>query len=126
MISIDQLQQGIRTFVNCYLAPNFSGVDRLIVAGACNLFVIRLPHIAQYIHGVSWLDALGIIDSDCSHVDIQAIVTALQPYITEEQISIVLPKIGNYLGVTIKVGAQELKQLMQCINEAKSVETFPD
>ena len=111
MVSMDKVQRGLAAFIDRELIPNLSGWDKVLVGGGAGLLTARLPQmISQY----PVVATLGLYDTGNNQVDIDALYQAVTPYIGAEALPI---KIAM-LGITVKIGRQEIDTLYRYIKEA--------
>lgn len=114
MVTIQKVQSGFTRFVDTELIPNLSGWDKVLVGGACGLLAANFPNtVAQYASD-PMIGALGIYDAETQNIDIDKAYQAILPYIGAEQFPIKIPKVG----ITIKVGKNEIDRLYKYIKEA--------
>ena len=107
MVPMENVKAGLARFVDREIAPGLSGWDKVIVAGGLAVMIKNLPNvIAKY----PILSTLGVSDTE---VDIDALYEATSPYVNEKM-PIQIPVIG----ITLKIGKQELDALYKYIKEA--------
>ena len=114
MVTIQKVQSGLTRFVDTELIPNLSGWDKVLIGGACGLLASNLPKIVAGYASDPMICALGIYDPDTQTIDIDKAYQAILPYLGAEQFPIKIPKVG----ITIKVGKNEIDRLYKCIKEA--------
>lgn len=111
MIPMDKVQRGLAAFIDRELAPSLTGWDKVLVAGGAGLAVAKLPNlIAQY----PIVTTMGIYNKENNMVDIDALYQAAAPYIGVEALPVKVPM----LGITVKMGKQEIDTLYRYIKEA--------
>ena len=111
MVSMDKVQRGLAAFLDRELIPSLSGWDKVLVGGGAGILTAKLPQvIAQY----PVVAALGLYDAANNQVDIDALHNAVTPYIGTEALPVKIPVVG----ITIKVGKQEIDALYRYIKEA--------
>lgn len=111
MVSMDKVQRGLAAFLDRELIPSLSGWDKVLVGGGAGILTAKLPQvIAQY----PVVAALGLYDTANNQVDIDALYNAVTPYIGTEALPVKIPVVG----ITIKVGKQEIDALHRYIKEA--------
>lgn len=107
MIPMENVKAGLARFVDREIAPGLSGWDKVIVAGGLAIMIKNLPNvIAKY----PILSTLGVSETE---VDIDTLYEAASPYVNEKM-PIQIPVIG----ITLKIGKQELDSLYKYIKEA--------
>lgn len=110
-MTMDKVQRGLTAFIDRELLPSLSGWDKVLVGGGASLAVAKLPGIAaQYLI----LGTLGIYDKTSNQVDIDALYQAVIPHIGAEALPLTIP----VLGITMRVGRQEIDALYRYIKEA--------
>ena len=107
MVPMEVVQSGIAKFVDREIAPGLSGWDKVIVAGGLAVIIKRLPEIIAKHPALS---NLGVSETE---IDIDSLYDAAKPYVIEK-IPLKIPGIG----ITLKIGMQELDALYKCIKEA--------
>ena len=111
MVSMDKVQRGLAAFLDRELIPSLSGWDKVLVGGGAGILTAKLPQvIAQY----PVVAALGLYDAANNQVDIDALYNSITPYIGAEALPVKIPMVG----ITIKVGKQEIDALYRYIKEA--------
>jgi hypothetical protein len=104
------VQRGLAAFIDRELIPSLSGWDKVLVGGGAGLAVAKLPQmIAQY----PIVATLGVYDKENNQVDIDALYQAIVPYIGTEALPVKIPM----LGITVKMGRQEIDTLYKYIKE---------
>ena len=107
MVPMENVKTGLARFVDREIAPGLSGWDKVIVAGGLAVMIKNLTNvIAKY----PILSTLGVSDTE---VDIDTLYEAASPYVNEKM-PIQIPVIG----ITLKIGKQELDALYKYIKEA--------
>lgn len=107
MVPMENVKAGLARFVDREIAPGLSGWDKVIVAGSLAVMIKNLPNvIAKY----PILATLGVSETG---VDIDALYEAAIPYVNAKM-PIQIPVIG----ITLKIGKQELDSLYKYIKEA--------
>lgn len=107
MIPMENVKAGLARFVDREIAPGLSGWDKVIVAGGLAVIIKRLPDlIAKY----PMLSTLGVNETE---VDIDTLYEAAAPYVNEK-----MPLKIPGIGITLKIGKQELDTLYKYIKEA--------
>lgn len=107
MIPMETVKMGLAAFVDREIAPGLSGWDKVIVAGGLAVIIKRLPDlIAKY----PMLSAFGVSETE---VDIDTLYEAATPYVNEK-----MPLKIPGIGITLKIGKQELDALYKYIKEA--------
>lgn len=110
MVTMEKVQRGLAAFIDRELIPSLSGWDKVLVGGGAGLAVAKLPQmIAQY----PIVSALGVYDKENNQVDIDALYKAVTPYIGAEALPVKLPAVG----ITVKMGRQEIDTLYRYIKE---------
>ena len=111
MVSMEKVQRGFAAFIDKELIPGLSGWDKVLVGGGSGLLVASLPKmIAQY----PVVSTLGLYNPENNQVDIDALYQAVTPYIGTDALPLKIP----LLGITVKVGKQEIDTLYRYIKEA--------
>lgn len=113
MVTIDKIQQGIAKFIDRELVPSLSGWDKVLVGGAAGLMAANLPRIIGRFSSHPVVAALGVYDAENNMIDIDAVYSAVQPYIGTERLPAKIP----LLGITVKMGKQEIETLYRYIKE---------
>ena len=107
MVPMENVKSGLARFVDREIAPGLSGWDKVIVAGGLAVMIKNLPNvIAKY----PILSTLGVSDTE---VDIDSLYEAAIPYLNEK-----MPIQIAVIGITLKIGKQELDALYKYIMEA--------
>lgn len=107
MVPIEKVKAGLARFVDREIAPGLTGWDKVIVAGGLAVMIKNLPSlIAQY----PILANLGVGENE---VDIDSLYDAASPYVTEK-----MPVQIPVIGITLKIGKQELDAVYKYIKEA--------
>ena len=107
MVPMENVKAGLARFVDREIAPGLSGWDKVIVAGGLAVMIKNLPNvIAKY----PILSTLGVSDTE---VDIDTLYEAAIPYVNEK-----MPLKVPGIGITLKIGKQELDALYKYIKEA--------
>jgi hypothetical protein len=110
MVTMEKVQRGLAAFIDRELIPSLSGWDKVLVGGGAGLAVAKLPQmIAQY----PIVATLGVYDKENNQVDIDALYQAIVPYIGTEALPVKIPM----LGITVKMGRQEIDTLYKYIKE---------
>ena len=111
MVRIDQVQRGLAAFIDRDLIPSLSGWDKVLVGGGAGILTARLPQMISQ-HPV--VATLGLYDAANNQVDIDAMHQYVTPYIGAEALPLKIPM----LGITVKIGKQEIDALYRYIKEA--------
>ena len=107
MVPMENVKAGLARFVDREIAPGLTGWDKVIVAGGLAVMIKKLPGlIAQY----PILSNLGVGENE---VDIDTLYDAASPYVTEK-----MPVQIPVIGITLKIGKQELDAVYKYIKEA--------
>ena len=107
MVPMEKVKAGLARFVDREIAPGLTGWDKVIVAGGLAVMIKNLPGlIAQY----PILANLGVGQDE---VDIDTLYDAAIPYVTEK-----MPVQIPVIGITLKIGKQELDAVYNYIKEA--------
>ena len=107
MVPMENVKAGLARFVDREIAPGLSGWDKVIVAGGLAVMIKNLPNvIAKY----PILSTLGVSDTE---VDIDTLYEAASPYVNEK-----MPVQIPVIGITLKIGKQELDALYKYVKEA--------
>ena len=117
MVSLAQVQRGVAAFIDKEVAPQLSIGERAAVGTAANLFVMRLPNIMNnYANhpAVAMAAAMEMYDKKTNQIDLDALMEASSPYIGDAAIPLKLPLVG----ITLKMGRQEVRDLYNYIKEA--------
>ena len=114
MVHIEKLQAGLARFIDREVVPALSGWEKVIIGSAGGIMSAKLPDILSQYFGSGFAPMLGIYDAQAQMVDIEAVYNAVLPRIGEEKLPIKLPG----LGVTLKIGKQEIDLLYRYIMEA--------
>lgn len=111
MVTIDKVQMGLAAFIDRELIPSLSGWDKVLVGGGAGLLAARLPRlIASY----PVMATLGIYNPENNQIDIDAVYKAASPYVGAEALPVKIPM----LGITVKIGKEEIDSLYRYIKEA--------
>ena len=108
MIPMETVKTALAAFVDREIAPGLTGWDKVIVAGGLAVMIKRLPDIIKEHH---MLSALGVRENE---VDIDALYEAAAPYVNEK-----MPLRIPGIGITMKLGKQELDTLYRYLKEAQ-------
>lgn len=114
MVTVNQMQRGVTTFIDREIAPHLSGFEKVVVGGGANLIVSKLPDVMSKLNENPMISALGIYDKESGKMDIDAVYNAVKPYISAEPFSIKIP----VAEVTLKMGQGEIADLYRYIKEA--------
>ena len=107
MVSMEKVKAGIARFVDREIAPGLSGWDKVIVAGGLAVVIKNLPGlIAKY----PILSTIGVGEDE---VDIDSLYDAAIPYVNDK-----MPVQIPVIGITLKIGKQELDAIYRYIKEA--------
>ena len=107
MVPMENVKAGLARFVDREIAPGLSGWDKVVVAGGLAVMIKNLPNvIAKYPISAT----LGVSDTE---VDIDTLYEAASPSVNDKM-PIQIPVIG----ITLKIGKQELDALYKYIKEA--------
>jgi hypothetical protein len=118
MATVAQVQKGFAAFVDRYVAGAYTGVEKAIVMGATTLLAANFPNIVKEYAGHPMVNALGLYNAETGAVNIEALYNAIAPNLGADKIPITLPKMGSINLGTIKIGKEEIEELMRCIKEA--------
>lgn len=113
MVSMEKVQAGITAFIDKEIAPGLSGWDKVVVAGGAGLLTSRLPNVLNGLSENSVFSALAVYDKENAAVDVDALYTAITPYLGTERLPLKIP----FIGVTLKIGKPELELLHKYIME---------
>ena len=111
MIPMDKVQRGLAMFIDRELIPSLTGWDRILVGGGAGVAAVKLPKIIECYPIIS---ALDIYDRQSNQMDIDTLYQAVVPYLGNEVLPVRIP----VLGITIKVGKQQIDALYHYIKEA--------
>ena len=111
MVSMEKVQKGIAVFIDQELIPSLTGWDKILVGGSAGVAVAKLPKIIQQYPIVS---ALDIYDKNNNQMDIDTLYQSVVPYLGNELLPLRIP----VLGITMKVGKQQIDALYRYIKEA--------
>lgn len=111
MVRMDQVQRGLAAFIDRELIPSLTGWDKVLVGGGAGILTARFPQmISQY----PVVATMGLYDAANNQVDVDALYQAVTPYIGAEALPLRIPM----LGITVKIGKQEIDALYRYIKEA--------
>lgn len=113
MVTMNQLQRGITEFIDREVIPHLSGFERIVVGGGAGLIAAKLPAVMDNLMSNPIVSALSIYDKSRGEVDIDAVYTAVKPYIGNEVFPVKIP----IAGVTLKMSNVEIAKLVQYIKE---------
>lgn len=111
MVSMEKVQKGIAVFIDQELIPSLTGWDKILVGGSAGVAVAKLPKIIEQYPIVS---ALDIYDKNNNQMDIDTLYQSVVPYLGNELLPLRIP----VLGITMKVGKQQIDALYRYIKEA--------
>lgn len=111
MVRMDQVQRGLANFIDRELMPSLTGWDKVLVGGGAGLLSAKLPQIVAQFPVVT---TLGLYDAASNQVDIDALHNAIVPHISTEALPLTVPLVG----ITVKIGRQEIDALYRYIKEA--------
>ena len=111
MVSMEKVQKGIAVFIDQELIPSLTGWDKILVGGSAGVAVAKLPKIIEQYPIVS---ALDIYDKNNNQMDIDTLYQSVLPYLGNELLPLRIP----VLGITMKVGKQQIDALYRYIKEA--------
>lgn len=113
MVKMEQIQTGLAKFIDRDIAPSLNGWDRVIVAGGGGLIAAKLPALLGTYANNPIFAALGVFDAENNEIDIDALYSAMKPYLGADAMPIKIPA----LNITMKIGRKELDNLMAYIKE---------
>ena len=111
MVSMEKVQKGIAVFIDQELIPSLTGWDKILVGGSAGVAVAKLPKIIEQYPIIS---ALDIYDKNNNQMDIDTLYQSVLPYLGNELLPLRIP----VLGITMKVGKQQIDALYRYIKEA--------
>ena len=111
MARMDQVPRGLAAFSDNELMPSLTGWDKVLVGGGAGLLSAKLPQIVAQFPVVA---ALGLYDAASNQVDIDALYNAIVPHIGTESLPLKIPMVG----ITVKIGRQEIDALYRYVKEA--------
>ena len=111
MARMDQVQRGLAAFIDNELMPSLTGWDKVLEGGGAGLLSAKLPQIVAQFPVVA---ALGLYDAASNQVDIDALYNAIVPHIGTESLTLKIPMVG----ITVKIGRQEIDALYRYVKEA--------
>ena len=111
MVSMEKVQKGIAVFIDQELIPSLTGWDKILVGGSAGVAVAKLPKIIEQYPIVS---ALDIYDKNNNQLDIDTLYQSVVLYLGNELLPLRIP----VLGITMKVGKQQIDALYRYIKEA--------
>lgn len=114
MVTIAQAQKGIVAFIDREVVPSLSIVEKVVVGGGAGLVAAKLPEVLEHYGDNKMVTTLGLYDRERGLLDIDAVYTAVKPYIGADPIPVKVPMIG----ITLKVTQRELDSLYKYIKEA--------
>lgn len=110
MVTMNAVQQGVARFMDREILPHLTGMEKVVVGGGATLIAAKLP---QMLSTVPMLSALSLYDAEQNMIDIEAVYSAVKPYLTAEAFTIKVPLVG----VTMKLGQREINELYNYIKE---------
>ena len=114
MVTIAQAQQGIAAFIEKEVIPQLSGFEKIIVGAGGGLLNAKLPELMGKIADHPMLSVLNIYNKKTGEVDVDAIYSAVEPYVGSEPFALKIPVVG----ITMKMGRQEIRDLYNYIKGA--------
>ena len=111
MVSMDKVQKGMTAFIDRELVPILTGWDKVLVGGGAGVLVAKLPKVMEMYPVIS---AFDIYDKESNQVDVDTLYNAVIPYVGADTLPLKIP----YLGITVKVGRQQIDELYKYIKEA--------
>lgn len=112
MVNVTQMQRGLVNFVDREIAPHLSGWEKVVIGGGASLIANKMPAVVETIAAYPIVSALDLYRD--GEVDIDAIYSAIKPYIGTEPFAVKIPVVG----VTLKMGHREIADLVKFIKEA--------
>lgn len=110
MVNMDKIQRGIALFIDREMMPNLSGWEKVLIGGGATIAVAKLPNIIlQY----PIIAAMGLYDKETNQMDIDTLYQSVVLHIGTEPLPVKIP----VLGMTVKVGKQEIDALYKYIKE---------
>lgn len=114
MVNIAQVQQGVVRFVDAEIVPSLSATERLVVGGGMGLVAAKLPALLTQYANNPFLSTLGLYDPEHEEIDLDAMYTAVKPYIGADPIPVTVP----FVGLKLKFTQREIDTLYKYIKEA--------
>ncbi|MBP3697965.1 MAG: hypothetical protein J6J01_00580 [Oscillospiraceae bacterium] len=114
MVTVSQVQRGVTDFIDREIVPHLTGFEKIVVGGGGALIANKLPEVMDKLMDSPVVSALDLYDKNSHMVDIDAIYTAVKPYISTEPFAVKIP----VAGVTLRMGPQEVSRLYNYIKEA--------
>lgn len=114
MVTITQMQQGIVRFVDTEIVPSLSATERLVVGGGIGLVAAKLPALMEPYANNPFISTLGLYDPEHEEIDLDAMYTAVKPYIGADPIPVTVP----FVGLKLKFTQREIDTLYKYIKEA--------
>lgn len=114
MVSLSQVQRGVAAFLDREVVPQLTGFEKIVVGAGGGLIAAKLPELMNKLGDHPMLSILDVYHKDTGEVDIDSIYRAMEPYISAEPFSVKIPVVG----ITLKMGRQEIRDLYNYIKEA--------
>lgn len=96
MVTIEQIEKGLASYLDSELMPNLQleGIQKVLTGTAIGLFIKRSENIVKSYADKPFVKLLGIMD-DNGDVDIDILTKELKTNIPEEGVSINVPLLGT-------------------------------
>lgn len=114
MVTIAQVQRGVARFVDAEIVPRLSAVEKLVVGGGAGLLTAKLPEMLAGYAEHKMVTALGLYDAEHEEIDLDAVYSAIKPYIGADPIPVTVP----FVGIKLKFTQREFDTLYKYIMEA--------
>ena len=114
MVTIAQVQRGVAEFMDREVVPHLQGFEKIVVGTGGGLIAAKLPELMDKVADHPLLSVLNLYNKQSGELDLDALYSAMEPYIGTEPFALKIPVIG----VTLKMGKQEIRDLYNYIKGA--------
>lgn len=114
MVTIEQAQRGMAAFVDAEIVPHLQGFEKVVIGAGSGLIAAKLPELMNKVADHPVMSVLNLYRKESGELDIDAIYGAMEPYVGSEPMALKIP----VAGITLKMGAREMRQLYNYIKEA--------
>lgn len=114
MVTIDQIENGLTTFLDKNLMPMFddSGWQKLVIGTGIAMAIRHNRHKVDELRENQYVKMIGIFDED-GMVDLEALKDEVKKRMPDKGINIDIPMVGQ---ITFK--KSDIETLCECIEEA--------
>lgn len=96
MVSINQIEKGVASFLDAELMPNLpqNGIQKVMAGTAMSLMIKRTGNMVKEFSNNSFIKMLGIMDQE-GNVDIDTLKNELKNNISDSGVVVDIPMIGT-------------------------------